>query len=531
MSKFHSSVSRRDFMKGLGVMGAGIGAASLVAPTFNDLDELASSAPGPIHNLPWYVKERETYDISSPHDWSKISRYDERHTLQCDWQGSKEIEAWLDDRDGAGSAAKQAADKKAYQAECLKNPRGWAGLRAKAASQLGYGNKLDTPNGFLPPKVSSPASLGIPRWEATPEENSQMIKAALRLYGAADVAFIEVDDFTSNFIFTHDFHDGKPYVWENVDNAYETGETGTSKSPRAGKRVMPAKAKWLINYNLQMSNDSINNGLGDRRYGDGRQIQRKIQAMVATLGYQAMGPLDYTNNFSENVAYAILGGMGELGRAYYSISPIFGSHIGVSAGILTDLPLAPTKPIEAGINRFCYDCMKCADMCPGGAISRNGEGPGAPIVREPSFETIGPWTRWTGRSAFDAKHPELGKVDNKNGYVGVNDTNMYSHWWFSPADCNKSVGIDMCGSFGCGSRCVFGKASSASVHAIVQNAIAVTPLFNGFFRTMDEAFGYPMFDFGKDGPDVDKNMEDFFMNRTNMPTYGIDSMRGGFASR
>ncbi len=280
-----------------------------------------------------------------------------------------------------------------------------------------------------------------------------------------------------------------------------------------------------------MSNDSINNSLGDRRYGDGRQIQRKIQAMLATLGYQACGPLDYTNNFSENVAFAILGGMGELMRAYYSASPTFGSHIGVSAGIVTDLPLAPTKPIEAGMHKFCYDCMKCAVLCPGGAISRNGGGLSAPIVKEPSFETIGPWNRWPGRSAFEAKHPEVTKLDTKNAYTGVDEPNMYAHWWFAPTDCTQSVGIDVCGSFGCGSRCVFGKASAASVHSIVQTAISQTSMFNGFFRTLDEAFGYPMYDFGKDSEDAQKNIEDFFWNRTNMPTYGIDSMRGGFASR
>ncbi|MEN8614021.1 twin-arginine translocation signal domain-containing protein, partial [Dehalogenimonas sp. THU2] len=57
MSQFHSTMSRRDFMKGLGLAGAGIGAAAAIAPSFSDLDELAASGPSARH--PWWVKENE----------------------------------------------------------------------------------------------------------------------------------------------------------------------------------------------------------------------------------------------------------------------------------------------------------------------------------------------------------------------------------------------------------------------------------------------------------------------------------------
>jgi histidinol-phosphate/aromatic aminotransferase/cobyric acid decarboxylase-like protein len=47
MGKFHSTVSRRTFMKGLGLAGAGIGAAAAAAPVFHDLDEVSSpTTPG-----------------------------------------------------------------------------------------------------------------------------------------------------------------------------------------------------------------------------------------------------------------------------------------------------------------------------------------------------------------------------------------------------------------------------------------------------------------------------------------------------
>ena len=44
MSTFHSQVSRRDFMKGLGLTGAGLGAAGMINPVFHDLDEVLSSS-------------------------------------------------------------------------------------------------------------------------------------------------------------------------------------------------------------------------------------------------------------------------------------------------------------------------------------------------------------------------------------------------------------------------------------------------------------------------------------------------------
>jgi reductive dehalogenase len=384
----------------------------------------------------------------------------------------------------------------------------------------------DSPNGFLPPATPSPAARGIAKWEGTPEENSRMIKSALMLWGACDVVFHELDDTTRNFIFTNDFHDGKPYVFEDVPVGYETGETAATKAPRVGKRVLANSAKYIINYSLQMSNDSINNGLSDRRYGHGRTMQRQMQGFLSSLGYQAYGPLDYTNNFSENVAMAVLGGTSEIMRMYISASPVYGSSLGIAASLVTDLPLEPTYPIDAGMRRFCSTCAKCAELCPGGAISRNGEGPSGPITG-PTWEGIGPWNRWANRSAFDAKHPALGKVDNKNGYVGVNEPGFMEHWWFSPGDCNRSVGIDMCGSFGCGTRCVFGRGSESLVHEVVKTTLAETSIFNSFFKQMDNTFGYEKFNFGIDGPGVQEQMDRFWSHESNTPIYGVDTTRGG----
>src|SRR5271169_6697270 len=72
MSKFHSTVSRRDFMKGLGL--AGIGGAALVAPVFHDLDEVMSSDEAN-SNRPWWIKERDIENPTTGIDWSVMQRY------------------------------------------------------------------------------------------------------------------------------------------------------------------------------------------------------------------------------------------------------------------------------------------------------------------------------------------------------------------------------------------------------------------------------------------------------------------------
>ena len=78
MSKFHSTVSRRTFMKGLGLAGAGLGAAAAAGPVFHDLDELAAS-PTSLVKHPWYVKERELMDPTTEVDWNLMERYDRRY--------------------------------------------------------------------------------------------------------------------------------------------------------------------------------------------------------------------------------------------------------------------------------------------------------------------------------------------------------------------------------------------------------------------------------------------------------------------
>ncbi len=525
MLSFHSTLSRREFMKGLGLAGAGLGAVAVAAPAFHDLDEMISSTPK-VHDWPWWIKETDYDKTTVEIDWPKVSRWDARHILQCGWQGRNEGYAWLNLRDGAGTSEKIQKDAAQRKEQGLKSNDPFYDVRNLALTGVLFGPGLgfmsESPNGFLGPAVAGPdafgfigSAAGASKWTGTPEEASIMLRQVMVLLGASDIGIVELNPSTTrNMIFRNDFFDGKPYTFEDVDKAFETGETtaGPAGPAKTGKRVIPNKCRWLVRFSFDESSQWLGRFAeeGGLRYPEGRQIQLRSQAFIKGLGYQALGPMMYTNNLSENVGLAVLSGQGELGRNNMAISPSFGAVCGQCSSIITDLPLAPTKPIDAGIREFCITCMKCAEFCPGGALSRQGD-PGGPIVKEPTWESIGPWQRWPGRTAYEAKTPGVFRQE-----PGTNEAVFYKHWWYAWPDCLDKY--DICGTWGCGVSCPFKDGNEASVHDIVMATAAVTPLFNGFFRSLDDTFGYDAFRMKE--PDY---IEMFWNGKANIPRFGTET--------
>ena len=64
----------------------------------------------------------------------------------------------------------------------------------------------------------------------------------------------------------------------------------------------------------------------------------------------------------------ILAGIGEVSRAGIVLNPYLGLGF-KAAAVLTDMPLAPDRPIDFGLQRFCQGCRICAENCPSHAIS------------------------------------------------------------------------------------------------------------------------------------------------------------------
>ena len=92
--------------------------------------------------------------------------------------------------------------------------------------------------------------------------------------------------------------------------------------------------------------------------------------MAEFLRSQGVSARPQTNADSDllHIPLVLLAGLGELSRiGELAWSPFVGPRF-KSVVLTTDLPLAPDKPIDFGLQYFCSRCLKCARECPVNAI-------------------------------------------------------------------------------------------------------------------------------------------------------------------
>ena len=426
-----SSLNRREFLKDMGLLGVGAGLTTL-GPVAA-FEESWGDTPGNPKRPSWvHTVDQPTVEI----DWDSIYRFDERNTVRRGW-------------------AKYVGDEAEY--ERLNALRASAGADRCNNGELGYtvrdlalydASGIGATQSFLgPDSVKTPAERGVAAWDGTPEDNAAMIRAALRAFGAATVGFVELDDRTEKLIYGID-PDGKELVFVDDDVAQET-ET---------QRLIPRAARWVITWTVQMSGEQMTRcptPLGaattSLAYARNRAIQSRLQGFLRGIGYYGLGEAQ-TNALGIAPAFGVLAGLGELSRLNRVVTPEYGPMARVFK-MVTNLPLAPTKPIDAGIVNFCRACKTCATYCPSGSLS---------METEPSYETQGGWNRGGVKTWYE------------------NSLTCRNYW----AELGTNCGI-------CFAVCPFSVRDRAAIHSMVKSVVGTTPIFDGALASLSRTAYVP----------------------------------------
>jgi len=361
LNKYHSSISRRDFLKSLGLGALACGAAPVLFPAraVHDLDEIMAS-PAAVSMRPSYIREVEkpTVDI----DWTAMNRFDYSKVV------------WA-----SGLQKALGTSQYLHVMEAQRNNR----LSRLKANTPGYTLKDDAfvnatyfaPTSFIGPTTNqTPGDLGVPVYEGKPEENARMIRAFMRFHGAAEVGFVELDSLTTEkLVYSYDTGTGASQGLKlTFSDATQASETKT-------ERIIPRKARWVIVYTIRMADQLVQSAPTqmimaptENAYNLKSIIQGQLQLFLRGLGYMGLGEANPYDSLGSSVGFGIMAGLGEHSRTMHMVTPVYGVRQRVFK-LITDLPLAPGKPVDFGVMRFCRICKKCADHCPSGAIPKDTE--------------------------------------------------------------------------------------------------------------------------------------------------------------
>lgn len=97
------------------------------------------------------------------------------------------------------------------------------------------------------------------------------------------------------------------------------------------------------------------------------EIVIALAAYIRSLGYACKVEHPLGDSDVLHIPLALKAGFGELGRHGSIIHPKMGPLFRLGS-VITSMPLATDKPIDAGIAAFCDKCKACRIYCPAGAI-------------------------------------------------------------------------------------------------------------------------------------------------------------------
>jgi len=268
-----------------------------------------------------------------------------------------------------------------------------------------------------------------------PAKMTRDIKKVATFFGASLVGVCELD---RRWLYSHYF---SPSKYNNVE------------SPQHMPVEIPEEYKYAIAIAIEMDYETIKSSpslLAEAPTGLGYSKMAFIAGLLAQfirdLGYKA---IPSGNDTACNIPIAIDAGLGELSRMGLLITPEFGPRVRLCK-VLTDLPLAPDKPIEFGVWDFCLKCQKCAQHCPSQAIKYGGP------------------------------TQEINNISNRKGLFRwpVNAEKCFRFWAANTVSCSNCIRV-----------CPFNKPPGW-LHDDVRWGIKDTRWMNPLFVKIDDLLGY-----------------------------------------
>ena len=305
---------------------------------------------------------------------------------------------------------------------------------------VGEVGRIDKPNGdannsaaiasiLMPDYLSAshivrPINLRGEKLDLNPEEATLRVKGFARKLGADLVGVARLNPL---WLYSH----------RGMDGSRQGEEWG---------QALEVLHEYVIVIATEMSFDMVQTSPHSstiietaHNYAEGASISTRLAQFIANLGYSATAE-HFAYYHSLLVPMAVDAGLGELGRHGYLITKELGPRLRL-AGVTTDLPLVPDKPVDIGVEDFCSRCQKCADCCPSRSIPS-----GAP-------ETVNGTLRWK-----------------------LNAETCHDFWAKMGTDCNICMRI-----------CPFSHARSLP-HKVIVEAVRRNQNARRLFLSLDDLF-------------------------------------------